>query len=125
MYFSMLKGILEPTAKYRIHLDIKDTRSAPKIANLHQILAHSVYDFSKRIVERLQPVRSHEVEILQLADLLIGAVSYANRELGDSPAKQALVGRIRERSGYTLHQSTLIREQKVNLFVWNASNASD
>jgi hypothetical protein len=125
MYFSMLKGIFEPTAKYRIYLDIKDTRSAPKMAKLHQVLAHSVYDFSQRIVERLQPVRSHEVEILQLTDLLIGAVSYANRELGGSPAKQALVGRIQERSGYTLHRSTLIREQKVNLFVWSASDTPD
>lgn len=121
MYFSMLKTILDPNARYRIYLDIKDTRSAPKVAHLHDVLANSVYDFSRQIVERVQPVRSHEIEILQLADLLIGAVSYANRGHAGSPAKQALVDRVRERSGYTLTRSTLIKEQKVNIFVWRPS----
>ena len=125
MYFSMLKGILEPDSRYRIYLDIKDTRSAPKVAKLHQVLTNTVYDFSQRIVERLQPVRSHEAEILQLADLLIGAVTYANRELASSPAKQALVQRIRDRSGYSLLRSTLVREQKFNILVWHAADAPD
>ncbi|MGH2617298.1 MAG: DUF3800 domain-containing protein [Thermomicrobiales bacterium] len=123
MYFSMLEGILEPNAHYRIYLDIKDTRSASRVANLHRVLANSVDDFSRQIVERLQSVRSHEVEILQLADLLIGAVSYANRELNGSPAKSALVHRIRERSGYSLLRSTLVKESKLNVFVWHAADA--
>lgn len=123
MYFGMLKGIIEPKARYRFYLDIKDTRSAPKIAKLKEILANSVYDFSEEIVERIQSVRSHEVEILQLADLLIGAVSYANRELESSPAKLALVERIRERSGYSLVRSTLVKEPKLNILVWHASES--
>ena len=123
MYFDMLKVIFRPDARYRIYLDVKDTRSAPKIAKLHEVLANSVYDFSFEIVERVQPVRSHEVAILQLADLLIGAVSYANREQSGSPAKLALVERMRARSGYTLRRTTLYREDKVNIFVWSPAPA--
>jgi hypothetical protein len=121
MYFDMLKVILSPHARYRIYLDIKDTRSADKVARLHDVLCNNMYDFHREIIERIQTVRSHEMEQMELADLLIGAVSYANRGLATSPAKQALVERMRSRSGYRLTQTTLLRENKVNLFCWHAS----
>jgi len=120
MYFDMLKVILDPHSRYRIYVDIKDTRSAAKIAKLHEVLCSSIYDFEYQIIERVQTVRSHEVEILQLADLLIGAVSYANRGLHEDAAKFAVVRRMRERSGYSLTKTTLLRENKVNLFMWQA-----
>ncbi len=118
MYFDLLKLILDPHARYRIYLDVKDTRSAPKERRLREVLSNNLYDFQREIIERLQAVRSHEVEQIQLTDLLTGIVSYANRELHSSPAKAALVRRMRERSGYELTRSTLFGEQKVNLFRW-------
>ena len=72
----------------------------------------------RTIVQRVQVVESHAVEQLQLADFLLGAVSYANRSLSGSPAKNALVARIRQRTGYSLLKPTLLREPKFNLFVW-------
>lgn len=120
MYFDMLKTILSPTERYRIYLDIKDTHGASKVAKLQEVLATAQYDFSRKIIERMQLVHSHEIEILQLADLLIGAIAYANRGLATSQAKLALVTRMRERSGYELTKTTLIRESKVNLFCWRA-----
>jgi hypothetical protein len=121
MYFDMLKVILEPQSRYRIYVDIKDTRSAAKIAKLHEVLCSSIYDFGSQVIERVQTVRSHEVEILQLADLLIGAVSYANRGLHRNAAKLAVAERMIERSGYSLTKTTLLRENKVNLFMWQAT----
>lgn len=121
MYFDMLKVLLGPEGAYRIYLDVKDTRSAAKIAKLHDVLCNNMYDFDRKIIERMQSVRSHEVELLQLADLLIGAVSYANRKLETNAAKLALVHRMRERSRYSLTRTTLLRERKVNLFRWEAS----
>jgi hypothetical protein len=121
MYFDMLKVILHPDARYRIYLDYKDTQGATKVEKLHEVLCNNMYDFSRRIIEKVQLVRSHEVEILQLADLLIGTVSYINRGLSTSAAKQRLVDRMRERSGYKLTQTTLLWEDKVNLFRWHAS----
>ena len=79
-----------------------------------------MYDFSRSVIERLQLVHSHEIEQLQLADLLIGAVSYLNRGLHGNQAKAALVARVQERSGYSLLKTTLYREEKVNLFRWQA-----
>jgi hypothetical protein len=121
MYFDMLKIIINPNATYRIYIDIKDTKSAQKAEKLHEVLCNNQYDFSRSIIERLQTVRSHEVEILQLTDLLIGAVSYVNRGLDTSHAKSSIVQRFRYRSGYRLTQSTLYKEDKVNLFYWHAS----
>lgn len=121
MYFDLLKVILSPDECYRIYLDIKDTRGAARVAKLHEVLANSKYDFSRQIIERVQLVRSHEVGLVQLADLLIGAVSYTSRDLSTSAAKVALVERMRHRSGYSLSQTTLLRERKVNLFFWRAS----
>lgn len=121
MYFDMLKVILDPQARYRIYLDIKDTRSAAKIDKLHDVLCNNIYDFQRQIIERVQTVRSHEVELLQLADLLIGIISYVNRGLCGNSAKVALVERMREHSGYSLTKTTLLRESKVNIFLWRAS----
>jgi hypothetical protein len=124
MYFDLLKFILEPGSSFRIYLDLKDTRSAAKIRHLHDVLAHNLYDFSRDIVERVQAVRSHEVELMQLSDVLIGAVSTANRSSAASPAKGAFVERMRQRSRYTLLRSTLLRERKVNLFHWQGASAA-
>ncbi len=120
MYFDMLKVIFRPNDRYRVYLDIKDTRGAEKVAKLHDVLCNNMYDFRREVIERLQLVRSHEIEQMQLADLLIGAVSYVNRALQGNTAKIAVVDRMRERSQYDLTRTTLLRENKVNLFRWHA-----
>jgi hypothetical protein len=116
---------LEPDARYRIYLDIKDTRSADKTAKLHDVLCNNFYDFERQIIERVQTVRSHEIEILQLTDLLIGAVSYVNRGLEASMAKLALIDKMKDLSGYTLTRTNLLRETKVNIFSWHPSETDE
>ncbi len=118
MMFGLFEPLLTPDACFRLYLDKKDTRSAQKVAKLHEVLCNNLYDFNRKIVERVQVVESHAVEQLQLADLLLGAVCYANRGLNQSAAKQALVERIRSRTGYSLTRPTLLREDKFNVFVW-------
>jgi hypothetical protein len=118
MYFQLLRALLVPREQYAIYLDVKDTRSAAKMEKLRDVLCNNIYDFDKRVVERVQTVRSHEVEQIQLADLLIGAVGYANRGLTTNTAKVTLVELIRRRSRYSLTQSTLLREEKMNIFQW-------
>jgi hypothetical protein len=119
MYFTMLKQIFCPSDEYHIYLDIKDTRGSEKVAKLHEVLCNNMYDFSKSIIKRVQLVRSHEIEQLQLADLLIGSVSYVNRDLNTSTAKLKVAERIKGRSRYILKCSTLLREEKFNLFRWH------
>jgi Protein of unknown function (DUF3800) len=120
MYFDLLKVIFNPHDAYNVYLDIKDTRSGQKVAKLHDVLCNNAYDFERKMIEKLQIVRSNEVEQIQLADLLIGAVGYVNRGLKENSAKVAIVKRIQEISGYNLMQSNLLRETKVNIFIWQA-----
>lgn len=122
MMFGLLEPVIQPDAHYRLYLDKKDTRSADKVTKLHDVLCNNRYDFNREIVERVQVVESHAVEHLQLADLLLGAVGYANRGLSGNAGKEALIARIRQRSGYTLTRPTLLREQKFNLFIWRGQH---
>jgi hypothetical protein len=118
IYFDLIEPLLVPDGRFRIYLDIKDTRSQEKVRALHSVLCGSQLDFDRRIVERVQQVRSHEVAQIQLADLLLGAVTYANRGLVGNSAKVAFVNRLRERTGLQLTRSTLLREPKVNIYFW-------
>ncbi len=125
MYFDMLKVIIAPDSNYWIYLDIKDTRGAEKVRKLHDVLSNNNYDFNKEIIKNIQQVHSHEIELLQLADLLIGAVSYVNREETGSKAKLLLVDRIKHRSNYSLTKTTLLKETKFNLFRWHPNGRND
>lgn len=124
MYFDMLKVIFNPTDNYEVYIDIKDTNSYRKAQKLKEVCCNSLYDFSQRVIKRLQPIRSEEVQIMQLVDILIGAVGYENRnfpaEFEKSAAKQNIIELIKKRSGYTMRKTTLLREEKLNLLAWDA-----
>jgi hypothetical protein len=117
-YFNMLKVILNPDFAHKIYLDIKDTKSNEKVIILKDYLRNNHYDYSKQIIKKVQQVRSHEVEIIQLTDLLIGAISYLHRNLTTSKAKLALIDQIKSRSNYSLLKPTLVKERKFNIFIW-------
>lgn len=118
MYFNLLKTLFEPDCAYNIYLDIKDTRGQKKVDKLHEVLCNNHYDFNRELIKKVQQVRSEEVELVALADLLIGAISYLHRGMTTSEAKLKLIERIKERSKYNLMASTLYRENKFNIFVW-------
>jgi hypothetical protein len=121
MYFNMLKTLFEPGSEYNIYIDIKDTRGQRKVDKLHEVLCNNHYDFNRKLIRKVQQVRSEEVELVALADLMIGALSYLHRNKNTSEAKLKLIERIKTRSGYNLMASTLFRENKFNIFIWHPS----
>lgn len=125
MYFTMLRPIFTAPHRYRIYLDVKDTRGGPKIRKLHDVLANSLHDFDRQTVERVQQVRSHESELLQIADLLIGALTYSGRNLATSPAKTAIIQRLRASLGQqALSHTSTFAAVKFNILVWRAKEAA-
>src|SRR5690606_24959345 len=107
---------------YRVYLDLKDTRGGRKARHLHEVLCNSLYDFSHETVERVQQVRSHESALLQLTDLLIGAIAYENRGLTGSAAKLALIADLRAVLGPgSLSQTSAFQSRKFNLLRWRAN----
>lgn len=120
MCFRMIEPIIEPTERYRVYMDIKDTQSEQKRRKLEEVLRNSRYDAAGHIIERVQQIRSHESELMQLADLLIGAICYHNRKLQSSTAKAEVIQRIQRRSNKSLTITTWLREPKLNLLIWQA-----
>lgn len=117
-WYTLLNRLIDPSKRYRIFLDIKDTQGQKKVDKLHDVLCNANYDFDRHLIESVELVHSHDVLLLQLADLLIGALSYLHRGLQGSPAKLALVAHMRHRSGLSLEKSSLMRADKFNLFIW-------
>lgn len=122
MLFDMLKVLLDPERRYRIYFDYKDNQGSRRIAKLREVLSNKLYDFDRSIIERVQLVRSHEVELMQLTDLLTGLISYLNRGLAANETKLSLIARMRERSKLNLQHTTLPMAEKVNLFYWHPRN---
>ncbi|MFQ5564539.1 MAG: DUF3800 domain-containing protein [Parvularculaceae bacterium] len=126
MYFTMLRPIFCAPHRYRIYLDMKDTRGGPKARKLHEVLANSLYDFDRESIERVQQIRSHESELLQLADLLIGALTYSNRRLAGNIAKNAIVERLRTRLGpQMLTETSPFAATKFNILVWHPQEKAE
>lgn len=120
MYYYMIVNVIEPSEEYNIYLDIKDTQSAYKVKKLQEVLANSIHDFDLSKIRNVQNIRSHESVILQLSDILIGAVGYNSRDLDGSNAKLELMELIKLKSGYSWNKNTLYKEEKFNMLFWSA-----
>ena len=120
MYYQLLLNLVEPKQENYIYLDIKDTKSAKKVEGLKQYLSFKLMDYEFEVIKNIQSMNSQESVIMQLADLLIGAIGYRNRKVYDeenaSIAKRELMMYIIQRSGYSLNKSTFLSEKKFNLF---------
>jgi len=118
MYFLLLREILDPRANFNIYIDIKDTGGHTKVEKLREILSNNMYDFDKKIITKIQQIRSHEAILLQITDLLIGALTYFHRKLDTSDTKHELIELIKARSYHNLTRNTLPKEDKFNIFIW-------
>ncbi len=125
MYYHLLVRIIENTGNiYNVYLDIKDTQGGPKTRKLHEYLCNRIHDNACEKLKKVEQVRSDESELMQLSDLVLGAVSYYNRNLDSSKTKLQLVdalatyGRPYARD---LRETSYLSERKVNLLSWRPS----
>jgi hypothetical protein len=117
-WYQTIVPLLSRKGRFSLYLDKKDTRSQSKALKLTEVLNNKLLDFDHSIIRRVQHVHSHEVPLFQITDVLLGALAYVHRGLNTSAAKVAVIQRIRERSGLSLDRTTLLREEKLNIFVW-------
>lgn len=118
MYYTLLKILINLPNYYHIYFDYKDTHSYESLKVLHEILSSSFYDFENRYLRRFQPIKSSESELIQLADILIGAIGYKNRELSGNITKTSIINSIQSHLSIDLTKSTPPWEEKFNLFVF-------
>lgn len=117
MYFRLLEQLISSRKRYNIYLDIKDTLGARKARKLRTILSNAMHDFDQVAVQKIQLVRSNESRIMQLSDVFIGAVCYAQHQM-KSEAKTSLIRDLQKLSGFRLTLSTFRAESKFNIFHW-------
>lgn len=123
MYYELLKNLAEPKANNYIYIDIKDSKSAKKVEGVKNYLNVKMSEYDYEPIRHIQSINSQESIIMQLADLLIGAIGYKNREMfkkdKSSIAKTQLMNYVVDKSGYSLIKTTLLSEKKFNLFKIN------
>jgi len=120
MWWLLLTRMIDDQQVFRVFVDIKDTHSNVKLKRVHEVLCNAHYDFNNERIESIEAVRSHDVPLVQLADVLAGVLSHRFRGIQGSQAKQALIDHVKERSGLSLERSTPPGARKFNLFIWCA-----
>lgn len=120
MYYLLLKPILGGEGEYLIYLDVKDTIGSKKVTTLKKILNKNR---QAAVVEDIRLVDSTAIDLLQLADLFIGAIGYKNRNCHSQPnssnAKQSLIDYLSKKTDLSLVNSTGLFHSKFNLFRWD------
>lgn len=120
MYYRMLDPVISPNKKYHIMVDIKDTRGGKRVAKLREVLCNNIYDFKKEVIDQIGQINSKESEILQLADLINGALAFYHRGLVENPdSNQGKIRFVKELQKHVdLDNNTKYGERKFNLFIW-------
>ena len=119
MYYEMLKYIFNKPDCYNIYADIKDTYSYQNFQDVLHYLRLKIIDENGRTILKMQPIRSYESTLLQLTDIIIGAISYYYRKIDTNQSKLKIIKTIKEKSIYGLNQSTPYMKDKFNIFIWN------
>lgn len=115
MFYYTLRDFLKEGNEYRVYLDYMDTMGAEKTKKLCDIL-QSCTRWQLSVTATI--VQSYEVQLIQLSDLLIGAVAYRNRSDIDhsSPIKMQFVEYLESKLGYSLDYATPPWEEQFNIF---------
>ena len=94
MYHNLLIHDINITHTYNVYLDIRDTLSAYKVSKLKDLLNIKYGAF-----RNVQNINSKESLLLQLADFILGALSYdKNNKEQKNEAKRIIIDRIKKRS---------------------------
>lgn len=118
MYYQLIMHKLDSSKGYNIYLDIKDDLSQYRIDKLKEIL-----NIKMSFIFKIQHVRSHEVEFIQLCDMFIGAISYfensLDRQIDSSlppTPKTKLIEHISSMLERKISDQTKPSEEKFNVF---------
>lgn len=119
-YYEMLKYIIIPGNSYNIYPDIKDTNSYYYHQVMLDYLRIKMQDTNKKTIRKVQPIRSYEAPILQINDILIGALSYHYRNLTKNSVKLNIVSEIRKLYQNDLNETSYCSNTKFNIFIWRS-----
>lgn len=113
MYHNLLIHDINITHTYNVYLDIRDTLSAYKVRKLKELLNVKYGAF-----RNVQNINSKESLLLQLADFILGALSYdKNEQEKNNEAKCLIVERIKKRANGRWCDSTNENNETNTFFI--------
>lgn len=121
LYYQMLVHWLQPEHDYHLYLDWQQNAATHRFVELKTVIARKLSGRAKIVC--LEPVQSETQPLVQLADLLIGAVGYQWNERNQAPGASATKVDFCNRLATGLGRETLAcgtsrNEEKFNVFAW-------
>lgn len=115
MFYYTLRDFMKPDDNFQIYLDYKDTKGGQRARKLSSVICN---ESRGSVNADFTIIHSHESQMIQLCDLLIGAIAYKNRTDIEkrSDIKNFIIVKIEELSGRHLDEPTAQWEEKFNLF---------
>lgn len=115
MYYYLLIHWINPLMKNKIYVDQKDSNNKKRIDNLEKSLCVKMYDYNHDTIMPIQIIKSHTIQIMQIVDIIIGALSYNFNKTTKRNCKESIIEILKKRSRYNLERSTLPSESKFNI----------
>lgn len=115
MYYYALLPFFKIDASFNIFMDYKDSKVASRVKKLNEVVHNKFYG---NINTLYTIIHSHESQIMQLCDILIGAIGYKNRKdiAHSSEIKNFIVDEIERLGGFELDYSTPQWEEKFRIY---------
>lgn len=128
MIYILIANVIKKTTyridEYKIFLDLKDSWSDYRAKRTAEYLRNDSHINGDAFT--VQPIRSNQSVLLQLADLITGAVAAANNDGKNKvEAKNEVIKQISRLSGQDLNTQTPYSIDKMNIFKWHSEGWCD
>ena len=124
MYYTMLKYLITPDNSYNIYPDIKDTDSYFRHQQVLEFSRIKQKDLNGKTLKKIQPIKSFEAPLMQLTDIMIGAlVYYNNYPENKNKNKEKVINEII--SDVKINNTTPYNNTKFNLLYWRSKDDID
>lgn len=120
-YFQLISRNLDYRCQYWLYTDELHNRKSNRLDTLKITVNRwwRKYRADEDPLRHVEPRRSHSDDLIQLTDVMLGAIAYAWNEEAGSPPKVALVKGIADRLNWpTLRLATRPGAPKVNIWKW-------
>ena len=123
MYYYLLDKFIDCNYDYYMLYDEKDKYTTYKMNKVKDIIkTKKSFNDPKHFNFKIKQINSKESELMQLLDVIMGAVGYKNRgflkkEKGET--KKEIVNYIEEVFNKSISETTSPFESKFNIFIWS------
>lgn len=121
MYYYTLLHFFKIDKKFNVFMDFKDTKGGQRVKKLNEVIHNTFYG---NIDVNYTIINSKESQIMQLCDILIGAISYKNRNDIEhkSEIKNFIIKLIEDFRGIPLAMSSPQWEHKFRIYKFHPRN---